>query len=247
VKKLVQGIAISALAAAALAVTLPRYQGWLRNGACFRVRRVVVEGNDLVPAADILGRAGVAKGRTIWCVDLRAAERRVAGNPFVERVAVYRGFPDVVRIRVSERKPMVLLKTDGRFFTLDRNRTLMPAPPGRCYTLPILSVDEMAAAAVGEPVEDSRVAEGMAFLEWMLRDRPGLYARISEIQPDPRDGVVLTTSKGGVPVRIGRKGYDWKVRYLEAILNEMESHPSLTHASYIDLRFEGQVFVGFGA
>jgi hypothetical protein len=27
----------------------------------------------------------------------------------------------------------------------------------------------------------------------------------------------------------------------------METHPALTHASYIDLRFEGQVFVGFGA
>jgi cell division septal protein FtsQ len=246
-RKLLQGLAISALAAAALFVALPRYQRWLRNDDSFRVRKVVVEGNDLIPSGDILRRACVSKGRTIWGVNLAAAEKRVAGNPFVERVAVYRGFPDVVRIRVTERKPVVLLKTDGRFYTLDRTRTLMPAPPGRCYTLPILSVDEMSETAVGGTVEDSRVAEGMAFLEWMLRDRPSLYARISEIQPDARDGVVLTTSKGGVPVRIGRKGYDWKVRYLEAILNEMETHPSLTHASYIDLRFEGQVFVGFGA
>jgi cell division septal protein FtsQ len=247
VKKMLKGLAFSALAAAVLFIALPHYHRWLRNDASFRIRKVVVEGNDLIPSADILRRAGISKGRTIWRVDLRAAEERVAGNPFVGRVAVYRGFPDRVRIRVVERKPVVLLKTDGRFYTLDRKRILMPAPPGRCYTLPILSVDEMSGTELGGVVEDSRVAEGMAFLEWMLRDRPGLYARISEIQPDPRDGVVLTTSNGGVPVRIGRKGYDWKVRYLEAILNEMESNPSLTHASYIDLRFEGQVFVGFGA
>jgi cell division septal protein FtsQ len=246
-RKWILGFLLSSAAAAVLFTGLPAYRRWLRTDSSFRVRDVVVEGNDLVPAADLLRRADIRKGRTIWAVDRAAAEKRVRGNSFVERVTVYRGFPDVVRIRVIERKPVVLLRTGGRFYTLDRNRTLMPAPPGRCYTLPILSVEEIPETAVGGTVEDPRVSEGLAFLDRMLRDRPSLYGRISEIQPDPRDGVVLTTSKGGVPVRIGRKGYEWKVRYLEAILNEMETHPALTHASYIDLRFEGQVFVGFGA
>jgi cell division septal protein FtsQ len=245
-KKWILGILLSTAAAAVLFAGLPAYRRWLRTDSSFRVRNVVVEGNDLVPAADLLRRADIRKGRTIWAVDRAAAEKRVRGNPFVERVAVYRGFPDVVRVRVIERKPVVLLRTGGRFYTLDRNRTLMPAPPGRCYTLPILSVEEIPETAVGGTVEDPRVSEGLAFLDRMLHDRPSLYGRISEIQPDSRDGIVLTTSNGGVPVRIGRKGYEWKVRYLEAILDEMETHPALTHASYIDLRFEGQVFVGFG-
>ncbi|MDM7925414.1 MAG: FtsQ-type POTRA domain-containing protein [bacterium] len=246
-KKWFLAFLLSVTAAFFLFTGLPAYRRWLRTDSSFRIRRVVVEGNDLVPANDVLRRAEIRKGRNIWAVDRPAAEKRILRNPFIERVTVYRGFPDVVRVRVTERKPVVLLKTGGRFHTLDRNRVLMPAPPGRCYTLPILSVDEMPETAPGGTVEDPRVSEGLAFLESMLKDRPGLYGRISEIRPDPREGVVLTTSNGGIPVRIGRNGYEWKVRYLEAILNELETHPALTHASYIDLRFEGQVFVGFGA
>jgi cell division septal protein FtsQ len=58
---------------------------------------------------------------------------------------------------------------------------------------------------------------------------------------------MLYTARGGIPVRVGRGGFEWKVRYLEAILAELETNPSLTNAEYIDLRYEGQVFVGFGA
>jgi cell division septal protein FtsQ len=246
-KKLFQILLFVACLVLFLSSVLPRYGRWLEHGGCFRVRKIEVDGNDIVSEKDILKLSKIVKNQNIWDVDPEAAEKRIASNPFVGSVSVFRRHPDAVRILVEEKKPAALLKSDGRFYTLDGQCTLLPAVPGKCYTLPILSRTVGGRLEYGKQIEDKPVREGMAFLLFMLKDRPDLYPQISEIIPTADDGLVLYTSRGGVPVRIGRGGYDWKVRYLEAILAEMDNHPSLINAAYIDLRFEGQVFVGFGA
>lgn len=246
-KKLFQILLFAACLILFFSSVLPRYRRWLEHGGCFRVRKIEVNGNDLVSEKDILKLSKIARNQNIWNIDPEASEKRIASNPFVGGVSVFRRHPDAVQILIEEKKPTALLKTDGRFYTLDGQCTLLPAVPGKCYTLPILSRTVGGRLEYGKQIEDKWVREGMAFLLFMLKDRPDLYPQVSEIIPTAGDGLVLYTSRGGVPVRIGRGGYDWKVRYLEAILAEMDNHPFLTNAAYIDLRFEGQVFVGFGA
>ena len=224
---------------------LPRYGRWLKEGDCFRIRKIEVDGNDLVSQKDLLKLARIRKNDNIWSVDVKAAENRISTNPFVGRVSVFRRHPDGIQILIEEKKPVALLKRGGRLYALDRDLTLLPANPGKCYSLPILSCSAGDRLAFGKPVKDRTVQEGMAFLRFMLKDRPDLYPLISEISPHA-EGLILYTARGGIPVKIGYGGYDWKIRYLEAILTEMESNPSLTNAEYIDLRYEGQVFVGFG-
>jgi cell division protein FtsQ len=229
-----------------LSVVLPRYRRWMEGGGSFRILKIEVDGNDLVSEKEILKLSKIRKNHRIWDVDVEAAEKRIASNPFVGRVSVFRRHPDAVQILIEEKKPVALLKSDGKFYTLDRQLTLLPAIPGKCYTLPILSCSIGGKPEYGKKIQSKPVQEGMTFLLSMLADRPELYPQISEINPDARDGLVLYTTKGGVPVKIGSDGYDWKIRYIEAVLAEMETNPSLIKAAYIDLRFEGQVFVGFG-
>jgi cell division septal protein FtsQ len=226
-------------------VVLPRYGQWLEYGDCFRIAKIEVDGNDLVSKKEILKLARIRKNDNIWRVDLKAAENRILSNPWIGAVSVFRRHPDAIRIQLEEKKPIALLKSDGRFYALDRELTLLPANPGKCYTLPILSFSTGGNPKYGKAVANKSVREGMALLLFLLKDRPDLYPQISEIGPGA-EGLVLYTARGGIPVRIGRGGYDWKIRYLEAILAEMETNPSLTNAEYIDLRYEGQVFVGFG-
>jgi len=226
-------------------VVLPRYARWMESGDCFRIEKIEVEGNDLVSRKEILRLARIRKHDAIWRVDLKAAEDRIRTNPWIKGVSVFRRHPDAVRILIEEKRPVALLKSEGHFYALDRELTLLPANPGKCYTLPILSFPAGGSPQYGKAVTNKAAREGMAFLLFLLKDRPDLYPKISEIGPGP-DGLVLYTGRGGIPVRIGRGGYEWKIRYLEAILAEMETNPSLTNAEYIDLRYEGQVFVGFG-
>jgi cell division septal protein FtsQ len=245
-KKLLKIIVSAGIFGLFVFAVLPRYARWLKDGDCFRIAKIEVEGNDLVMDREILKLARIRKKDSVWNVDLKAAENRIAANPWIGRVSVFRRHPDAVRILVEEKKPVALLKSNGRFYALDREMTLLPANPGKCYTLPILSFSIGAKAAYGKRVQSGTGREAMAFLLFLLKDRPDLYPQISEIGSGA-DGLMLYTARGGIPVRIGRGGLEWKVRYLEAILGELETNPSLTNAGYIDLRYEGQVFVGFGA
>jgi cell division septal protein FtsQ len=107
-------------------VVLPRYGRWLKHGNCFRIAKIEVEGNDLLMSKEILKLARIRMKANIWSVDLKAAENRIASNPWIGRVSVFRRHPDAVRILVEEKKPVALLKSNGRFYALDRKRPCFP-------------------------------------------------------------------------------------------------------------------------
>jgi cell division septal protein FtsQ len=87
----------------------------------------------------------------------------------------------------------------------------------------------------------------LEFLKYILNDRPGLFSSISEVVVGKSEGIILMTSKGGVPVWMGEGGYFTKIRYLEAILNELDENREIRQVKYIDLRFNNQIIVGMRA
>jgi cell division septal protein FtsQ len=243
----IAGFAVLAVFAYAFPfVVLKKYGAWLDHARSFRVRSVEVRGNDLVPEKEVLRLAAVERKRTVWSVTPEAAESRIRSNPFIRSARVVRCFPDRIRIEVVEKRPVALFKADGRLYTLDQEATVLPALPGRCYTLPILSCPADGPLAVGRRAAGTGVTEGLAFLAELSRNRPAAVSGVSEILTGPSGGLIVTTARDGVPVRLGRGGLEWKIPTLDAILSELDRNRSLAGASYIDLRFRGRVFIGFG-
>jgi cell division protein FtsQ len=64
---------------------------------------------------------------------------------------------------------------------------------------------------------------------------------ISEIHYDQQEGLILHTYIGGVPIRMGKQGYEVKLNRLEAIYDDLE--PRLLALKYIDLNVTDRVIV----
>ncbi len=64
---------------------------------------------------------------------------------------------------------------------------------------------------------------------------------VSEIHFDQQDGLIMHTRIGGVPVRMGKQGFDLKLNRLEAIYQDLE--PRLLALKYIDLNVSDRVIV----
>ena len=64
---------------------------------------------------------------------------------------------------------------------------------------------------------------------------------VSEIHYEQQNGLVMHTRTGGVPIRMGRQGFDTKLNRLEAIYNDLE--PRLLALKYIDLNVTDRVIV----
>jgi cell division protein FtsQ len=73
------------------------------------VDRIEVEGNHVVPAADIEAAAGVQHGDRMTGVDTGAVTASVEAMPWVRSAAVSRVWPSTVRVTVTERRPVAVV------------------------------------------------------------------------------------------------------------------------------------------
>lgn len=105
---------LSALAAGAL--------GWVVLASpLLDVEKVVVSGTQRTTPEQVLAAAAVTAGTPLARVDAGGVRARVGELDPVARVEVERGWPDVLRLRVTEREPVVGFLTAGRYVLLDED------------------------------------------------------------------------------------------------------------------------------
>lgn len=223
-----------------------RYVHWLKESASFRVRRVQVLGNSHISKAEILKRAHIPVSKKIWSIDLQQAEMDILENRFVKSVRVLRAFPDAICIEIEERKPIALLKVHCTLYVLDQEAVLLPSSP-QYYDLPVICGSFRSSLQIGCPVESMEIQKAIQFLQFVIEDRPKLYGDISEVITGREEGLLLYLSSVRTLVKIGKGAFEWKVRYLDAVLEEIQRDALVDEVKYLDLRFQGQVIVGFGA
>ncbi|MGB8649269.1 MAG: FtsQ-type POTRA domain-containing protein, partial [Mycobacteriales bacterium] len=91
----------------------------LGSSSLLAVRQVVVSGEHRLTAEQIEAAADVAPGTPLARVDTAAVARRVRALGPVASVAVTRGWPHALRIKVTERVPVAALTQRRGFLLLD--------------------------------------------------------------------------------------------------------------------------------
>jgi cell division protein FtsQ len=98
------------------------------------VKRVDVEGNDLLTRNQVLKTARVPTGEQLARVDIDAISARLRALAAVRAVDVSRKWPDGVQIVVQERVPVAVIEIAGRLRGLDSQGVVFneydKAPPG---------------------------------------------------------------------------------------------------------------------
>jgi cell division septal protein FtsQ len=79
----------------------------------FRLQRLVIAGNAVVPRAEIATRAAIDPGQNVWLLDRSAIERRIDGIPYVLAAHVRVRAPATVEIAVVERRPEACVRDSG--------------------------------------------------------------------------------------------------------------------------------------
>ncbi len=136
------------LAWAAAAVLLVGGGSWVLYGSSWlRVEKVTATGTDVLTPEQVLAAAAVPVGAPLVSVDTDEIESRLRGRlPRIDSVDAVRAWPHGIGLKVTERKPVLLIKKDANFVEVDasgvRFDTVAKAPAG----VPVLGLN-----AAGSP------------------------------------------------------------------------------------------------
>ena len=218
------------------------------SASFFKVRTVDIEGNARSSRKDIEEVVTGIAGRTgVWRADLETISEEIARLPWVRSAVVTRVLPSGVRVRVTERAPAVIARTQaGRLVWVDDEGVVLgAASPGEDEFF-MYGLDEgRGDDARQKNRERVRVAAGLA-REW---EAASLSRRVSEINlEDLRDvRVQLAGADAHVEVRLGKEDFARRFRQALEVLDAQRGTARGPFVTYIDVSQGKRAVVGTGA
>ncbi len=208
-----------------------------------RATDVVVEGNRILAAKDILTLAAVPGNGLMFELDLYAIEQRVNKNPYVKSVAVHRDIPDRIRISIEERVPVAIVVMDRLYYIDAEGYVLPPARSQSIFDLPVLTGLPSGEFVSGVRTKNRDALDALSILAVAQEIDEELYRNISEIHFEENKDAVFYTSEFGIPVVLGREQVGINLVKFDSFWKSVVAKNGAQQLQYIDLRFEDQVVV----
>jgi cell division protein FtsQ len=151
------------------------------------VRAVQVTGTRTLSEQRVVEAAAVAPGTPLARLDVGAVADRVRELGSVADVSVVRAWPDQVRIDVTERQALAVVRTTSGFGLLGDDGTVFRPVPGPRKGLPFL--DQTVADGSTDPA-------AQAALQVAVQLPAALAARVAAISAASADAVVVRLRSG---------------------------------------------------
>jgi len=201
-----------------------------QSNARFNVRSIEVEGAVHTPRAaiDLVTRRYV--GLNLFQIDIARVQRDLGGLGWVHRIDIEKKLPDVLRIKITERSPVALVRDGERLLYTDQQGL------GFAELSPAAGDDDLPIITDAAGPELVRT---VALLAELRRVDAQLYSRVSEVWPIAPRGFAMYDRALGAVVYANADDIAVKWRNLYSVL-AAEHNPKI---EYADLRFANRVIV----
>ncbi|MFJ3200750.1 cell division protein FtsQ/DivIB [Streptomyces sp. NPDC086989] len=199
------------------AVLLAGGGSWVLYGSSWlRVEKVTTSGTRVLTPEQVLAAAAVPVGAPLVSVDTDEIAGRVRSRlPRVDSVDVVRAWPHGIGLKVTERKPVLLIKKDAKFVEVDASGVRFDTVPKAPAGVPVLELSA-AQSPSGRRFDEER----------LLREAVGVAGDLPEpvaketvqVRMGSYDSVVLELSRGRTVVWGSGEQGEAKGRALTALL-----------------------------
>ena len=194
------------------------------------VREVKVVGGKNVDAADVSSITGLGSDDNLLLVSPSQVAAKVEELPWVREAKVDRRLPGTVRVRIVERRPAVVLSSDGRQWTLDRMGNVL-TEGAATGGLPALAGVDPEGVSAGSRIADPAIRDALA--AWRSLSNKIRTQVAAVLAPTPER--ITFSFTDGTQVRYGAaRSMRAKNQVLSALLAELRAEGGA--ASYIDVR-----------
>jgi len=233
---------VQPLATALLVVLLPLGLAvWVLTSRRFQLAEVVVEGGTQRVKPDwVQGALAAYRGKNLVRLSLGEAAALLKRNPWVDAVEIQKELPGQLRVELTEKRPVALLRSGGQLVYADTG--------GQAIT-PVDSLPEARKAGLLEvtfsrPVQGA-VASALEVAGELGRVRPDWAAALTQIEVLGEEDFRLHTEALPFPLLVTRGQVGPKARRLEELLPELQRRYPVIES--VDLRFSRRIVVQPGA
>jgi cell division protein FtsQ len=218
------------------------------------VKRIEIAGAKHTPRAALDSVTAGYAGTNLFKIDIARVQKDLRGLSWVSRIDIEKKLPDTLRIKVTERTPVALVRSGASLLYVDEQGVTFAqlAPEVGDDDLPIITFDSMGGQApspvrpcTGEgacaATGDAELQRTVNFIRALRASDPLLYSRISEVQPIAPRGFAHFDREIGARVYANAEDVSPKWRSLYAILRS--EHLVRGAIEYADLRFADRIVV----
>ena len=219
------------------------------SASLFQVHGVEVVGTSRTSAEEIEGLVRRAVSRTgVWRADLRVLSTEIGRLPGVRRAVITRVLPDALRVRITERVPLAVIRNSaGHFVWVDEEGVTLGQMKSTDQMPPffILGWNEDGTNEAREENAERVRKYQEALHEWQA---VGLTDRVSEINLfDTRDvRAQLAGADSQIEVRVGAQDLGSRLKTALEELDRYKQTPRGRSITYVDYQGD-RVVLGFSS
>ncbi|HOY66095.1 MAG TPA: FtsQ-type POTRA domain-containing protein [Candidatus Ozemobacteraceae bacterium] len=205
----------------------------------FEIRTIDVEGLSGLSREETLKLAGIAPGTNVINLDREAARRQLLLHPLVKDAAVELKGLCSVRLRVTERLPLMYVKVGTSFLEISEDGVILSNTGIGERELPIVTGIDLGDKEVGESVMDNdRFLEAKA---WVTTLGSGTLSDISELNFSSVQNPYLFLVTGEKVLPKSLEDFKERHAFLRALLDNLKKNR--VEPEYLDMRAPTDIVV----
>jgi hypothetical protein len=220
----------------------------------FRLTDIRVSGTHAITDRQILDLAGLQQGGSLLHFDSKAAEARIATNPWVEHVDIKTQWPSTVVVNVQEHQPFALVNVETtkekRLRYLNHaGRLFAEVGQGQELDFPVITGVFLQKDIVSDHFIKGSFADA-AYGVLLLAARGNAILPIqavSEVHIDPREGLVIYLVDRPFPVYLGKDRLQTKYFRLVKVLEQLYAKKQVDAVKEIRMDYSNDKVLVTGA
>lgn len=217
-----------------------RVSTFVSTSPLLRIDHIVMSGNQRLPPEAVRALLGGLHGQNILSADLEMWRNRLMASPWIADASFRRALPSTLEVVVRERTPIAIGRKGGQLYLVDERGAAIDDYGPQYAELDLPIVDGFGSAKSDETADAARGATA-ARLIMALRQKPAIAERLSQVDVSDVHNVTLLLNDDAAELRVGDDHFLERVESYLSLSTAL--HQRVPEIDYVDLRFDGRVYV----
>lgn len=229
------GLLLTLLGAAAVRTTT-----FLSTSPTLQISTIQPIGAERVSPDTVVGLMAGLRGENILRADLEVWRSKLLESPWIREATFRRSLPSTIQVLVQERTPIAVGRIAGRLYLVDERGATIDeyGPQYASLDLPIVDgFSEKGADKGGDAARGALAAR----LIMALRQKPTVASRLSQVDVSNLHNVTILLNNDTAELRVGEDHFLARVESYLTLSDALRQR--VPEIDYVDLRFDGRVYV----